>query len=123
MNEVAKNSKNTYEVGYKIQVPVLDGLKLLFQQLEELRSEFGVEPSDEYFTVLRPTCDKKDKGSCSSLKALVNYSRTDALLVLNGKMNEDEYIMRHICSVWADDGLILTEEDGGLVNFAVTDIF
>lgn len=56
-------------------------------------------------------------------KALIYYSREDALLVLTGGMSEEDYIMRHICSTTDADGNVLTHEDGGLDDFAVEDIF
>lgn len=46
MNEAVQNSKNIYTIEYQLQAPVSDGLSALFQQIEELRSEFGIEPSD-----------------------------------------------------------------------------
>ena len=120
MNEAAKNSKNIYRVEYQLEVPVSEGLKPLFQQIEEIRSELGIEPSDEHFSVLFP-CENKYIPYAS--KALIHYSREDALSVLTGGMSDEDYIMRHIGSSTNKDGNILTDEDGGLDNFAVEDIF
>lgn len=120
MNEAAKNSKNIYRMEYQLEVPVSEGLKPLFQQIEEIRSELGIEPSDEHFSVMFP-CGNKYIPYAS--KALIRYSREDALLVLTGGMSEEDYIMRHIGSTTDADGKVLTHEDGGLDNFAVEDIF
>lgn len=120
MNEAAKNSKNIYRVDYQLEVPVSEGLKPLFQQLEEIRSELGIEPSDDDFCVLFPCGNKYIP---YATKALIRYSREDALSVLTGGMSDEEYIMRHIGSSTDKDGNILTDEDGGLDNFAVEDIF
>ena len=120
MNEAAKNSKNIYRMEYQLEVPVSAGLKPLFQQIEEIRSELGIEPSDDDICVLFP-CEKKYIQYCA--KALIYYSREDALSVLTGGMSEEDYIMRHIYSTTDADGKNLTHEDGGLDNFAVEDIF
>lgn len=120
MNETAKNSKNIYRMEYQLEVPVSAGLKPLFQQIEEIRSELGIEPSADDFCVLFPH-EKKYIQYCA--KALIYYSREDALLVLTGGMSEEDYIMRHICSTTDADGKVLTHEDGGLDDFAVEDIF
>lgn len=56
-------------------------------------------------------------------KALIYYSREDALLVLTGGMGDEDYAMRHIGSSTDKDGNILTDENGGLDNFAVENIF
>ena len=58
MNEAVQNSKNIYTIEYQLQVPVSDGLSALFQQIEELRSEFGIEPSDNCIDVEIP-CQNK----------------------------------------------------------------
>lgn len=120
MNEAAKNSKNMYRMEYQLEVPVSAGLKPLFQQIEEIRSELGIEPSADDFCVLFP-CGNKYTHYCA--KALIYYSREDALLVLTGGMSEEDYIMRHICSTTDADGKVLTHEDGGLDDFSVEDIF
>ena len=120
MNEAAKNSKNIYRMEYQLEVPVSAGLKPLFQQIEEIRSELGIEPSADDTCVLFP-CGNKYTRCCA--KALIYYSREDALLVLTGGMSEEDYIMRHICSTTDADGNVLTHEDGGLDDFAVEDIF
>ncbi|MDO5419066.1 MAG: hypothetical protein Q4F50_03260 [Bacteroides sp.] len=54
---------------------------------------------------------------------MIYYSREDALLVLTGGMGDEDYAMRHIGSSTDKDGNILTDENGGLDNFAVEDIF
>lgn len=120
MNEAAKNSKNIYRMDYQVQAPVSDGLKPLFQQIEEIRSELGIEPSDDDFYVLFPCGNKYIP---YATKALIRYSREDALLVLTGGMSDEDYIMRHIGSTTDADGNVLTHEDGGLDKFAVEDIF
>lgn len=117
MNEAAKNSKNIYNIEYQIQIPVADGLKSLFQLMEEFRSELGLKPGNDDFSVKTPGHLHYED------IALINYSREDALSVLTGSMSEEEYIMRHIGSSTDADGNILTDEDGGLDNFSVTDIF
>lgn len=121
MNEAAKNSKNRYQMNYHIQVPVSKGLKPLFQQIEEIRHEFGIEPSDDYFLVTHPETCKK--GQRYHIVALIDYSRTDALKVLDDRMSEEEYIVHNISSSTDADGKVLTHEDGGLDDFAVEDIF
>lgn len=120
MNALAKNSKNIYRIDYQLEVPVSEGLKPLFQQIEEIRSEFGIEPSDEHFLVMFP-CGNKYIPYAS--KALIRYSREDALSVLTGGMSDEDYIMRHIGSTTDKSGNILTDENGGLDNFVVEDIF
>lgn len=120
MNALAKNSKNIYTMDYQIKAPVSDGLKVLFQQIEELRSEFGIEPSDTCVSVMLPCVNKYIP---YKTKALVYYSRKDALSVLAGNMSEDDYILRHISSSMDDKGNILTKEEGGLDKFSVTDIY
>lgn len=117
MNEAAKNSKNIYSIEYQIKAPVADGLKPLFQQMEELRSEFGLDSWNDDFAVKTPGHRHYED------IALINYSREDALLVLTGSMSEEEYIMRHISLSTDADGNILTDEDGGLDSFSVKDIF
>ena len=120
MNTLAKNSKNIYTIDYQITAPVSDGLKALFQQIEELRSEFGIEPSDDHFSVMLPCVNKYIP---YTNKALIYYSREDALSVLTGGMSEDDYIMRHISSCTDGEGNILTDKDSGLAKFSVTDIY
>lgn len=120
MNALAKNSKNIYRIDYQLEVPVSEGLKPLFQQIEEIRSEFGIEPSDEHFLVMFP-CENKYIPYTN--KALIYYSREDALSVLTGGMSEDDYIMRHISSCTDGEGNILTDKDSGLAKFSVTDIY
>lgn len=120
MKEAAKNSKNRYQMEYQLEVPVSAGLKPLFQQIEEIRSELGIEPSDDHFSVMFPCRNKYIR---YRTKALIYYSREDALSVLTGGMSEEDYIMRHISSSTDKDGNILTDEDGGLDDFSVTDIF
>lgn len=120
MNEAAKNSKNRYQMDYQIQVPVSAGLIALFQQIEEIRSEFGIEPLSDYFLVMSPDTGKKRQRYHI---ALIDYSRTDALKVLDGRMSEEEYIVRNISSSSDADGNVLTNKDGSLDDFSVTDIF
>lgn len=121
MNESAKNSTSIYQMDYQLEVPVSAGLKPLFQQIEEIRSELGIEPLDDHFCVLCPDTSKRTQRY--NITALVNYSRKDARSVLAGDMSEDEYILRHICSSMGKDGNILTDGDAGLDNFSVKDIF
>lgn len=121
MNEAAKNSKNRYQMDYQIQVPVSAGLIALFQQIEEIRSEFGIEPSSDYFLVMYPDTGKERQRY--HIAALIDYSRTDALKVLDGRMSEEEYIVHNISSSSDADGNVLTNKDGGLDDFSVTDIF
>ena len=121
MNEAAKNSKNIYRMEYQLEVPVSAGLKPLFQQIEEIRSELGIKPSDDDFCVLYS--DTGGKELDYYIKALVNYSQKDARSVLAGNMSEDEYILRHIRTSKDTNGNVLTDTNGGLDNFAVEDIF
>ena len=120
MNEAVQNSKNIYTIEYQLQVPVSDGLSALFQQIEELRSEFGIEPSDNCIDVEIPC---QNKYIHYTVKATIDYSRKDALSVLAGGMSEADYIMRHIASCTDDNGNILTGANGVLAKFSVTDIY
>lgn len=111
MNELAKNSKNIYRMYFQIEVPVSEGLTPFLKQIVEIQSEFGLELNED-FNVLCPV--PSEKALHYDVKTLIQYSHKDALAVLSGRMSEDEYIVRNI---------LLTEEEGSMDNFSVTDIF
>lgn len=121
LNGIVLKSKNVYQMEYNILVPVSSGLKQLFMLVEELRSEFGVEPGFDHFLVNSPCADNKYEDRFD-MKALVNYSRPDALRVLNDNMSEEEYIKRHIRSLQNKDGKTFTDGNDRLTNVSIADI-